>query len=522
MIWKNPYPRSTEGRIKLGQHGFHKSRAFLRAAAKNFLLLQLLFLALFAYVFGALFQQGSHTHNITVVFVDYDRGAIGEAVRRAYTTLQRETFPTLIELPASGYPSPNDLQSSVCSTSYWAALYVTAGASDRLGDALGGGSAAQSYNRSDVLTFIWNEVRYSAIIDAVIASNLQTLSSAARVAYMTTNGTGQIRSVSNADGLAVLANPWELVSVNLRPTTQGSRAIYNTIVIILIMIQEFFYLGVINGLYLSFKIYARIHPSRVIVVRTLNSLAYTLVGSLCTAGAIWAFKSGWDVGAPQFGATWMVLWLFAHLNFLTLDVFTAWLPHAYVPMSLITWIILNVTAILLPFELSPGFYRFGYAFPAHEVYQVLLDIWSRGCNPRLHVALPVMFAWEVVGLVLSGLAVFRRSHYATLADEAAARQFDERVEAAMEFERAREREEKMDQEQARARKPAGEKEEEPADAAEDAERTDSNIRRELSKVIRTEDARIYKERRASKTCNFGPSFSLPFDAKDDESSVSDE
>ncbi|KAL2179608.1 uncharacterized protein P884DRAFT_268009 [Thermothelomyces heterothallicus CBS 202.75] len=58
--------------------------------------------------------------------------------------------------------------------------------------------------------------------------------------------------------LSVLAEPWRLRSVNIQPTTQGSRAIHNTVVIILILIKEFFYLGTINGLHAQLRLYARL------------------------------------------------------------------------------------------------------------------------------------------------------------------------------------------------------------------------------------------------------------------------
>lgn len=490
------YPKATQNRLKLGEHGFKRGWQFLRAAGKNFCFLQLLFFGLFAYVFGALFQQSSHTHNITVAFVDYDQGAIGAAVRAAYSSLQGTTFPTLVELSSSGFSTPSELEWAVCSVQYWAVLYVSPNASDRLRAALAN-PPALTYNRSNVLTFVWNEARYPVVADSVIAANLQTLSSAARVAYSTGNGTGQVQSLSNVDAVTVFANPWELNSIDIQPTIQGSRAIYNTLVIILILIQEFFYLGTINGLCASFSVYTRIHPSRIITIRNLYSLSYALVGSLCTAGAIWAFRSGWDVNANQFVLTWMMLWLFAHLNFLTFDVFAVWLPAPYLPMALILWIVLNITSILLPFQLSPGFYKIGYIFPAYEVYQVLVDIWSRGCNPQLQHALPVMFAWELVGLVLSGLGIFRRSHYASLEEEAQTREFNKRLEAAMDFEKKRERE-------------IRDAEAEPK-AADITTRTENKVRQELTEVIKAEDNQIHREqRRASKACNFGPSFDLPF------------
>lgn len=547
MFVNRLYPRATEGRLTF--HNSHKKRwrppgrPFFRAAAINFVLLQLLFLGLFSYVFGSLFQQQSHTHNISVAFVDYDKGgAIGDAVRKAYESLKGDSFPTLYERSAADFPGPTELRDAVCSTTYWAALYVESGASDRLQAALAGGPPALAYNRSDVLTYVWNEALYSTVVDSVIASPLQSLSNAARIAYSTgTAGETADRQLSSAEAVAVFANPWQLTGVNIQPTTQGSRAIYNTLVIILILIQEFFYLGTINGLYASFKVYVRIHPYRIILVRNAISSAYTLVGSLCVAGSIWAFRSGWDVSGSQLGLTWMALWLFAHLNFLTLDVFTVWLPLAYVPMALISWVILNVTSILLPFALSPAFYRVGYALPAHEVYQVLTDIWSRGCNPRLRYALPVMAAWEVAGLALSALGVFRRSHYALLGEEEQARQFQEKVDAAVAFGKRRDREREAEEEEAEAEEEKR-REEEAAGAAAGAtedvsavslagstearrrrtRQSSDRVREELAEAIEAEDVRLRRaQSRVSRACHFGPSFDLAFDQLGDDDDSED-
>lgn len=235
------------------------------------------------------------------------------------------------------------------------------------------------------------------------------------------------------------------------------------------------------------------------------SLTYTLIGSLSVAGAIWAFRSSWNVNGTQFVLTWLTLWLFAHLNFLAMDTCTVWLDQGYVPMALITWIILNVTSILLPFQLSNGFYRWAYALPAHEVYQVLIDIWSGGCNPQLHVALPVLFTWEVLGLLCSGLGVYRRCHYAAIAEESQERTFSERVDAAMALER------RLDEER---EKKGREKEDGQADVSVDVdlERAGSGSalqreRTEIAEAIRVVDGKLMKEpSTADRRCNFDPAF----------------
>lgn len=557
------YPKATQNRLRFGQHGFQHTHAFLKGVFTNFVLLQLLFLGLFSYVFGSLFQQTQHTHNLAIVFVDYDQGDIGRALRTAYTSLASDAFPTLVEKPASAYPAPAvDLGAAVCATDYWAALYVAAGASSRLQAALSTSNSTEtrSYDSAAALFYVWDEARYPTVEDPAVASSLQTLADRARVAYAAADDGSLVPwPLGNQAAAAVLANPWMLTATDLQPTTQGSRAIYNTLVIILILIQEFFYLGTINGLYASFHVYSRIHPTRIIVVRNANSLAYTLIGSLCVTGAIWAFRAGWPVGGAQFAETWMVLWLFAHLNFLTLDVFTIWLPLPYVPMALITWVVFNVTSILLPFELSPGFYRIGYAFPAHNVYQVLLDIWSLGCNQsQLHIALPVLFAWEVTSFTLSALGVYRRSHYAALADEAQARELAGRVDKAVAFEltRAREmaapaamtaleRKDEQGEEQESGQKQDDNQIERPdtsdlatapttpshrasqataAAASGTVTRTDSQmLRRELEQVISREEEHIQRtQHRASRQCAFGPSFDLAFGPRTDDNAIDKE
>jgi hypothetical protein len=283
-----------------------------------------------------------------------------------------------------------------------------------------------------VLTWIWNEARYATVVDS-LAQQMSTLTEAARVAYTQLNGTGAIQTLdaTNPAAIAAYSNPWQLASINIQPTTQGSRLIYNTLVIILLLIQEFFFLGTINGLYAQFGLFGRIKAKRMIIFRFIISATYALAGSVCATGAIWAFRAEWNVNGNQWALTWLTLWLFGHLTFLTLDVFAVWLPPPYVPMSLITWVVINVTSILLPFELSPAFYKWGYALPAHACYNILIDIWSGGCNPQLGYALPVLFAYEVSSGILSGLGVYKRAHYAVVAAEREESTWQEKIDKAI-------------------------------------------------------------------------------------------
>ncbi|KAK8066207.1 hypothetical protein PG997_012954 [Apiospora hydei] len=479
---------------------------------------------------SALYQQTEHTHNIHIAFVDYDGGAIGASVRAAYESLKGNNFPTLVDAAPDAFPVPADLRSAVCDTRYWGGLYVSANASSRLEDALGGGPPALAYDPSDVMTLIWNEARYSTVADAAVLANMQTLVEAARVAYSRTDGTGRLERITSPEAFTVLASPWKLRQDDLQPTSQGSRAIYNTLVIILILIQEFFYLGAINGLYANLKIYARVHPSRVMVIRFLLSAAYCLVGSVCVTGMIWAFRAGWDVGALQFGQSWMVLWLFAHLNFQVIDVFTIWLPVPYVPMALISWVIMNVTSILLPFELSPAFYRLGYLFPRTRSTRPSSTSGPAAATRTCATPSPFSSPGGSSAAPLSALGVFRRSHYAMLAEEAQAKQFSERVTTALALERERDAKERRQQQQQRNEKGA----EDDGEAASttgagtmtsasgsgvvgSSPGADDDDEQRLSRII-TREAREEQrlQRNLSRNCHFGPAFGVSV-ANDDSS-----
>ncbi|POR34545.1 Nitrosoguanidine resistance protein SNG1 [Tolypocladium paradoxum] len=517
-IVRRLYPRACDNRLPVSHPEVRVNRVkFFKAASLNFVLLLLLFLGLFCYMFGALFQEESRTHSLQILWVDYDGGIVGDAVRDAYKTLQSDGFPTLIERPTSEFPSKSDLREAVCSTNYWAALYTSPRASESLGLAISGSDASQ-FNRSNMLSFIWNEASYPTVMDSLIASNLHTLSDGARVAYIARNGTSAFSTIppNNPAAISAFTNPWTLSSINIQPTTQGTRAVYNTIVIVLILIQDFFYLGAINGLGVKFKIYSRISPTRIILVRDIISGTYTMVGSLLVTCALWAFKAHWNVSGKQFALTWMILWLLAHVNFLTLDVFTIWIPPQYVPMALISWVVINITSIIYPFDLSSPFYRWGYALPAHAAYEALTDNWSSGCAPHLYYALPVLFAYELSGLFWTSLGVYRRCHYTVVTEETAQEAMRMRVEAALKLEREHDR--RLGQEDtektvrkaengesSRIEETAGDVDQEIPGDREVQEEDRERAERELEEV----DGEIERmETRATRMSNFGPTFHL--------------
>jgi hypothetical protein len=507
------YPRAHDKRVPRSSPSvLQPRRKFLKAATKNFILLQILFFSLLCYIFGALYQQDVRTHNLHILFVDYDHGVIGDSIRDAYAKMQSKTFPSLIEQSASDFPSAKDVKEAVCHTNYWGAIYVAPGSSQGLGAAISGLSV--EYNSSEVLSYVWNEAVYPTVVDSAISTNIQKLSEAARLAYVARNGSAGL-AVDNTTAVSIFVNPWVPQQIDLKATPQGSRAIYNTLVIILILMQDFYYLGVINGLYVQCKIYERLEPHHIIIFRDTVSAVFTMIGSLFVTSSIWIFRAGWDVNGKNFVLNWFALWLFAHVNFLTLDFFTMWIPAAYIPWVLIAWVAMNTTSILLPFALSSSFYRWAYALPGHEIYQVLTDNWSNGCNPQLRYALPILFAYEVCGLFWSVLGVYRRAHFAVIAEETQEETFRNRVQTALKLERdhdrrLREKNDEVAGSGAVEIVPDIAEKESPEDLQADKETAAEAIEK------RDDEARRVESRASRQLANFGPAFHLPFSVPDTE------
>lgn len=315
-----------------------KRKPFVIALVGTASMLILLFLANLSYLYGALYRSGTRVNAINILAVDYDQEIIGEYLTAAYSKLQGEGFPTLQFHSLLEYATIVDVRNAVCKGDYWAAIVAQEEASTRLADALSGGTPAKEYNTSNTITYLYNRARYTTVQDGFITANMQALIGAAGGAYNSINGTKAASVVNTADPNAVLAllNPIMASSINITPTWQGTRVLYNTVTIILPIIQQFFFVMALNGISSQFGIYGRLHNTHAGLIRMIISIVYTFIASLTVIGYIWAFREKWLVNGNQFALSWMVVWLYMHVNFLILDAGTAFISMPFMPFFVLT------------------------------------------------------------------------------------------------------------------------------------------------------------------------------------------
>lgn len=370
----------------------------------------LLFVADLSYLSGATFRQSDRVHALKVLAVDYDGGAVGQAVIAAYQALQSNEFPTIDFGSASKYPDPLQLQRAVCKGDYWAAVSVNENASLRLQAALSSDSAT-TYDPTGAITYTYNQARYPALADGSILSNLRILVATSRSTYYKTpDGEAALASLNTTNAIATAAylNPIDASSSIIAPTTQGTRVFYNTVGMVMPMLGPFFIIMALNGVAAQSGLFKHARIWDVWRFRFVIGKTFSCLFAIALTGYTWAFRENWGVTGTQFAETWLLMWLFVEVNWMVFEsLIGSFLPMMFAPFFVLTWVLTNVASTIAPFELSAGWYRVGYALPAHEAYSLLVQIWSH-CADQTKIAIPVLLAYWVLGHITAAISIRKR------------------------------------------------------------------------------------------------------------------
>jgi hypothetical protein len=413
-LWQKPTLRKDYRTSFLNSDVKDIRRKFLKQTTIPGVLFCLWFVMTCSYVYGTLFQSGGRRHNFRILGVDYDGGVIGHSVEVAYQQLKGPGFFNVEFHTPEEYPSEEDMFQAVRRGDFWGAISATAGASDRLAAAIQGGEAASTYNPATALGYIWNEQKYPAFANSVVKVGMQTLIGATRIAYNHINGTQASKILNQQDPAAiqVFLNPIAAQERNVKVASFGNSVLLNTIGTIIPVLSQFFFLLVLNGAMRQHQMYSRLTVRSSLILRRVVGLAYAFASALCQAGFSWEFRENWDVNGVQFVLTWMTFWLLMEAHQLMLDTILTVAPMPAMPFTVLLFIFLNVASTLSPLELQAGFYKWSMALPGHNAYLVLVTIWTGGADNKLYRALPILFAWVVLGLITTTLGHWRACHLA--------------------------------------------------------------------------------------------------------------
>lgn len=350
----------------------------------------LLFFINISSLFGSVYQQSLKAHALNILMVDYDQGIIGQSMIAAYQKLAAPSFPTCTLRNSSQYPTTESILDAINRREFWAAIYTTPTASSSLVNALWDGAA---YNASNSIIYIWDSLRYPGVSSSIISPAMMELVGATSHTYHSINGTEALASLdtNSSTALATLLDPISAVGIDIHPSAQQEKFFYNTLCTVIPILQQFLFLMAFNNIVRRFN--SNLNPEQAIIVRAATGIIYTFCGALSMTGYIYLFQDDLSVSADKFALLWMLLWLLMHIYYLVIELALSFLPIPIIPYMIVTFILVNVTSTLNPFELTPGWYRWQYALPAFEGWQIQMDILGGGPSTHLYQALPILFSW---------------------------------------------------------------------------------------------------------------------------------
>ncbi|KAJ2976145.1 hypothetical protein NQ176_g5116 [Zarea fungicola] len=388
-----------------------RDKVLIKVVSRHGFYLLIFVLAILSYIYGSVFQSSQRASNLKVLVVDYDGDLVSESLRQAYTSLKGRAFLSLEYGPVSDFDSVASIEQAVCSRRFWAGIFIHAHTTERLLRTLAGNTTLP-YNLTDAVTFVYNGARYPVVAQSFIAADLQRLAAASSQVLYEVHGKALLSGVNQDSQLAVSAlfQPLPSSTIVLHSMVQGTRILLNTITMVVAPLIQFFFVMAQDHVSSALSIFRETKARTLYLRRLLSSKVFALLAGLPVAAVTYGFRENWELTGTQFVEIWLVWAFYMDISYLVMDsVIGTLIQLKYAPFFIFSWIILNVTSTLFPFELNPGFYKWGYALPAHNVWSLLMQIYSRGCASQLEVALPVLFVWWLMGTFSSAAAVWRKT-----------------------------------------------------------------------------------------------------------------
>ena len=170
--------------------------------------------------------------------------------------------------------------------------------------------------------------------------------------------------------------------------------------------------------FFSFNFFDGVHKSIVQVIKKPHFLLYRTVSSIISYFIIslmfglvtLAFQVDFAVtfGKSGFLVYWMTIFLTMWTVGLASELVALLIIPIYPPLLgfwLIFWVIINISPSYSPIALLPEFYRYGYAMPLHNAFEIYCVIFFNTYKGQIGRNFGIIFAWVVILTLLTPLAL---------------------------------------------------------------------------------------------------------------------
>ncbi|OJJ48051.1 hypothetical protein ASPZODRAFT_15496 [Penicilliopsis zonata CBS 506.65] len=392
------------------------NRQFLKRLGISVAIIAVVFWGNVSWLLGSYFHGSEYMYRAQMLVVDYDGSLVGQALLAAVDDANGPVNnPTYVVASAREY-TLQEVKHAVFIGQFWGAIYASADATAQLNATLAGTNTSV-YDVDAVYMLFGNSARYTAFYPSVVLDNLEAIANAA-AAYFRQTLAGVYwedvltRNISQAQ-LGTFLRPlgYTYVDTSYGSFTFGDRTTFNTLMIVVVVLAQFFFLLALNNLSKACGRFAAVSTWDYFKWRLPLSLGWACFMGICLTSWQMIFREGYPINARLFWALWILYTVFSTIVFDVLDIITAFVPQQYIPYCMFTWMITNVSSAGSPVELSNAFYHISYFFPAHSMWLAEQHIWSQGGAYPLSLSLPILAAWLVVVKVCTIFTVKPRRGY---------------------------------------------------------------------------------------------------------------
>ena len=260
---------------------------------------------------------------------------------------------------------------------YWASIYVKQNSSYNIYNALANGN---QYNVSDSVYCYYETGRHLTSVGLYVVASIDAIQTMWLDQNLVMRDIVRIGNITldNANSVAVATTALAFQIIDMRPSTSGVLVAALQIGLLYLVIVSF-----------SVSIFCRYTPisgingeaKKLLLYRVFASIISYFVISLMFGLVTLAFQVDFAVtfGKSGFLVYWMVTFLTMWSVGLANELAAMLILTIYPPMVgfwLIFWVIINITPTFTPIALLPEFYRYGYAMPLHNAFEIYSVIFS--------------------------------------------------------------------------------------------------------------------------------------------------
>ncbi|KAF9043608.1 hypothetical protein BDZ89DRAFT_943616 [Hymenopellis radicata] len=377
---------------------------YIKTVAGGCLMIIMVMLSVFSIYWGSLWTLPAH--NIQGWIVDFDGSSVGSAVTSGLASSAGKV--TWTEISASTFPNGLlDVEHQLRENKVWTAIVVHANATTRLQSATQ--AVDVSYNGSQAISFYAVEARnenaFRSIIRPSSEAALIRISQQFAISYIQSIASDALSDLARS-APHILTAPIGYTTMNLIPFDVPVAAAMTGVGLIFLTIVTFFFAMIGNGARVASGFQNTLTTRSLITLRIVSIAVAYFVLSLFYSLLNRAFQVDFS---RKFGHSgFLVFWMLSYVGMLAiglaLEAMFTILTIRFIPFFLITWIIVNVSVCLMPIEVLPRIYHYGYGSPFYHISTAVRTILF-GTKNEIGFHFGILIIW--VGISLVTLPLFQ-------------------------------------------------------------------------------------------------------------------